>query len=220
MQIVYNLSMRTVGQILKEERERQFYNLSDIEKVTKIRIELLQALEADDYDKLPSVTFIQGFIKNYGRFLKLDSEKLLAIFRRGYSNRQHPPRILESFQNPLDKKRFRITPAKFISTVVIILLLVFFAYLWFEYRFLVGPPALDILSPQNNISTQAQSIEIKGRTNPETKVTINNQEVSVDTLGNFSEEIKLNENINKITITAISKFNQTAKEERVVYLKE
>ena len=212
--------MRTVGQILKEEREKQFYTLSDIEKTTKIRIELLQALEADDYTKLPTVTFIQGFIKNYGRFLKLDSEKLLAIFRRGYSDRKHPPRILESFQNPLDTKKFRITPTKFISMTVIILLLTFFAYLWFEYRFLVGPPTLNILSPQNNITVESQSIEIKGKTNPETKVTINDQEVSVDTIGNFSQEIKLNENINKIIITAVSKFNQTAKEERVVYLKE
>lgn len=212
--------MRTVGQILKEEREKKFYTLEEIEKATKIRLELLQALEADNYSKLPPPTFIQGFIKNYGRFLKLDSEKLLAIFRREFSEHKHPPRILESFQNPLDKKRFRITPTKFISMIVILLLLVFFAYLWFEYRFLVGPPTLDILSPQNNITVESQVIEIKGRTNPETKVTINNQEVSVDPLGNFSQEIKLNENLNKITITAISKFNQTAKEERVVYLKE
>lgn len=212
--------MRTVGQILKEERERKFYTLEDIEKTTKIRKELLQALEADNYEKLPSVTFIQGFIKNYGRFLKLDIEKLLAIFRREFSEHKHPPRILESFQNPLDKKKFRITPTKFISMTVVILLLIFFAYLWFEYRFLVGPPTLDILSPQNNITVESQVIEIKGRTNPETKVTINNQEVSVDQLGNFSQEIKLNENINKITITAISKFNQTAETERIVYLKE
>lgn len=212
--------MRTVGQILKEEREKKIFTLEEIEKATKIRLELLQALEADDYQKLPPPTFIQGFIKNYGKFLKLDSEKLLAIFRREFSEHKHPPRILESFQNPLDKKGFRITPTKFISMIVILLLLVFFAYLWFEYRFLVGPPTLDILSPQNNITVESQIIEIKGRTNPETKVTINSQEVSVDPLGNFSQEIKLNENINKITITAISKFNQTAKEERVVYLKE
>ncbi len=212
--------MRTVGQILKEEREKQFYTILEIEKVTKIRKELLEALEADNFEKLPSVTFIQGFIKNYGKFLKLDVDKLLAIFRREYSDRSHPPRILESFQNPLDKKKFRITSTKFISSVVIILLLIFFAYLWFEYRFLVGPPFLDILSPQNNISVQSSLIEIKGKTNPEIKITINNQEVSVDTFGNFSQEIKLNESVNKITIIATSKFGQTAKEERIVYLKE
>ena len=91
--------MRTVGQVLKEERERKFYTLEEIEKATKIRKELLEALEEGNYKKLPPPTFIQGFIKNYGKFLNLDTEKLLAIFRREFSDTKHPPRILESFSN-------------------------------------------------------------------------------------------------------------------------
>ena len=37
--------MRTVGQVLKEERERKFYTLDEIEKSTKIRKELLATSE-------------------------------------------------------------------------------------------------------------------------------------------------------------------------------
>src|SRR5438105_328648 len=120
--------MRTVGQVLKLERERKFYTLEEIEKATKIRKELLLALEAGQYAKLPPTTFVQGFIKNYGRFLGLDTNSLLAIYRREFSDQKHPPRILESFSNPLDKKRFKITPAKFLAGVIIGLALVFFAY--------------------------------------------------------------------------------------------
>src|SRR5437868_1199860 len=104
--------MRTVGQVLKEERERKFYTLDEIEKVTKIRKELLEALEEGQYQKLPPVTFIQGFIKNYGKFLGLNQEKLLAIFRREFSEGKNPPRVLESFANPLEHKRFKITPTR------------------------------------------------------------------------------------------------------------
>ena len=32
--------MRTVGEVLKAERERKFYTLEEVEKATKIRIEL------------------------------------------------------------------------------------------------------------------------------------------------------------------------------------
>ncbi len=67
--------MRTVGQILKEGRETKLFSLEDVEKHTKIRKGLLEALEANDYDKLPPPTFIQGFIKNYGRVLGLDVNK-------------------------------------------------------------------------------------------------------------------------------------------------
>ena len=78
--------MRTVGQILKEERERKLYTLEEVEKTTKIRKELLEELEAGHYSLLPPPTFVQGFIKNYGKFLGLDTEKLLALFRREFDS--------------------------------------------------------------------------------------------------------------------------------------
>lgn len=218
LKIVYNLPMRTVGQILKEERERKFYTLEDIEKVTKIRVELLQALERDDYKKLPPPTFVQGFIKNYGKFLKLDVEKLLAIFRREFSDRKNPPRILESFSNPLDKK-INFTPKKLISIVVIGLILTFFIYLWFEYRFLVGPPSLSVVSPLDQTVFENSTIEVLGKTEPEAKIILNDQEVTVDSEGNFKQEMRLGEGMTKIVIIATSKFNKSYKIERTVYLK-
>lgn len=210
--------MRTVGQILKEERERKFYTLEDIEKVTKIRVELLQALERDDYKKLPPPTFVQGFIKNYGKFLKLDTEKLLAIFRREFSDRKNPPRILDSFSSPLNKK-INFTPKKLISMVVIGLIITFFIYLWFEYRFLVGPPSLSVVAPPDQAFFENNTVLVLGKTEPEAKVTLNDQEVTVDPSGSFRQEMRLSEGMNKIVIIATTKFNKNSKIERTVYLK-
>ncbi len=211
--------MRTVGQVLKEERERKFYTLDEIEKATKIRKELLQALEDGQYQKLPPQTFVQGFIKNYGKFLGLNTEKLLAIYRREFSEGKNPPRILESFSNPLDKRRFKITPAKALGSAVLILIIIFFAYLWFEYRFLVGAPYLEVQQPTDQQSISQSSVTVIGRTDPENKVTINNQEISVDSSGKFSQEIKLSDNTNNIIIVSTSKSGKETKVERTVFLK-
>lgn len=211
--------MRTVGQILKEERERKFYTLDEIEKATKIRKELLEALEAGQYSKLPPPTFVQGFIKNYGKFLRLDQEKLLAIFRREFSERVHPPRILETFSNPVDKKRFKLTPARALGGVILTLTIIFFVYLWFEYRFLVGGPFLEVSEPTNQFNTTSSSIQVTGRTDPEVSLSINNQEIGVDLDGKFSQEIKLSDDINIIIITATSKTGKVTKVERTVFLK-
>lgn len=211
--------MRTVGQILKEERERQFYTLLEIEKVTKIRVELLEALERDDYKKLPPPTFVQGFIKNYGKFLKLDTEKLLAIFRREFSDRKNPPRVLESFTKPVDQK-FKLTSRQLISGVVIGLILTFFIYLWYEFRFLVGPPSLEVTTPQDQVSVGESMIEVLGKTDPEAKVTLNNQEVAIDSEGNFKQELRLSGGATTIIIIATSKFGKAVKVERTVYLKK
>lgn len=212
--------MRTVGQILKDERERKFYTLDEIEKTTKIRKELLEALEADQYSKLPPPTFVQGFIKNYGKLLGLPTEKLLAIYRREFSDLKHPPRILESFVSPVDKKRFRLTPTKLLGMVVFGLIIIFFLYLWFEYRFLVGSPFLEVDKPTNQQSIENTSVVVSGRTDPETTVSINGQEIQVDISGKFSQEIKLTEGENNIFITATSKFGKVTKVERTVFLKK
>jgi cytoskeletal protein RodZ len=212
--------MRTVGQILKEEREKQFYSLADIEKATKIRKELLELLEADNFAKLPPTTFVQGFIRNYGKFLGLDPNKLLAVFRREFADHKHPPRILDSFTHPIDKNSFRFTPTKIISVLVVSLILAFFIYLWFEYRFLVGAPILEVDRPTDQQTISASTVEVAGKTNPEAKVSINNQEVAVDANGKFSEEIKVTESSSKITVTATSKFGKTSEVDRTVFLKQ
>ena len=211
--------MRTVGQVLKEERERKFYTIDEVEKSTKIRKELLEALEQGQYQKLPPQTFVQGFIKNYGKFLGLNTEKLLAVYRREFSEGKNPPRILESFSNPLDKRKFKITQAKALGTVILTLIIIFFGYLWFEYRFLAGAPFLEVLKPLDQESIFSPEVLVSGRTDPEDKVSINNQEIQVDSSGRFFQEIKLSENVNKIVVIATSKSGKETKVERTVFLK-
>ncbi|MBI2011351.1 helix-turn-helix domain-containing protein [Candidatus Daviesbacteria bacterium] len=211
--------MRTVGQILKEIRESKLLTLEDIEKHTKIRKELLEALEGDNFEKLPPSTFVQGFIKNYGKFLGLDSEKLLAIFRRDFEARKHPPLVMESFSNPLSPKKLQITPSRVLIAVVTLIVLIFFTYLWISYRHFIGAPTLEVLSPQEGQTVDIPSVIVEGKTDPEVKVMVNNQEIGIDSDGKFKEEVKLSASANTIIITATSKFGQEAKVERTVILK-
>lgn len=211
--------MKTVGQILKESREGRFYTLEEVEKATKIRKELLVALEADDYNKLPPSTFVQGFIKNYAQFLGLSQDKLLAIFRREFADKRHRPYVMEAFAKPLKEGHFRITPAKFFGLVITLLVLSFFTYLWFQYRQFVGPPQLTLISPADQSTFDNTIIIVSGTTDPEVKVLINDQEVMVGIDGSFKEEVALSSPFNKINVVAISKFGQKNQIERMVYLK-
>ncbi len=212
--------MRTVGQVLKEEREKKIYTLEEIEKATKIRKEMLVALEAGQYNKLPPSTFVQGFIKNYGKFLGLDTEKLLAIYRREFSDTKNPPRIMEAWSHPLGNRRFQVTPSKALGAVVVTLIFAFFGYLWFEYSFLVGAPFLEVSSPPNQVTIENDFVKVEGKTDPEAKVSINNQEIQVDLSGKFTQDIKLTESVNNIVVTSTGKSGQSAKVERTVFLKK
>lgn len=212
--------MRTVGQILKETRETKLYTLDEVEKHTKIRKELLIALEEDNYSKLPPLTFIQGFVKNYGKFLGIDSINLLAILRRDFEAKKHPPIVMESFSKPLTKKRIFITPSRLIGGVIGLIVVGFFAYLWFEYHQFVGSPKLEVMSPTQGQTVEMTSITVAGVTDPEAIVRVNDQEVGTDGSGNFKEEVKLSSSMNTVSVVATSKFGQSTKIERTVYIKK
>lgn len=214
------MPMRTVGQILKEARENKLYTLDDVEKHTKIRKEMLQALERDDFEKLPPLTFIQGFIKNYGKFLGLDANKLLAVFRRDYEAQKHPPMVMESLKKPMGSKKFFIQPSHLIGLTVVLIVLGFFAYLWVEYRQFAGAPELLLNSPVEGQTVDIPSVVVEGQTDPDAKVKINDQDIGVDQDGKFREEIKLAGSSNEITVTSTSKFSQTSTEKRTVFVKK
>lgn len=71
----------TIGQILKQSREEQKLSLDEISVLTRIRVKYLSAIEADNFDALPSSVQQKGFVRVYARALALDSSPLVAQLR-------------------------------------------------------------------------------------------------------------------------------------------
>lgn len=64
--------METVGKYLKRERELRNISLKEISTATKIRENLLRAVEEDRHDLLPTPVFVKGFLIAYGKHIGLD----------------------------------------------------------------------------------------------------------------------------------------------------
>src|SRR5215216_2799369 len=84
--------MTTIGQKLKESREEKRLTLEKIFEATRIRVQYLQALEADDLSIMPSPVQARGYLRNYAEFLELNVEKLLDELRE--VNAQKPSEIV------------------------------------------------------------------------------------------------------------------------------
>lgn len=69
----------TVGEILRKAREEKKLTIQQAHEETKISVERINALEADDYASFPSETYLKGFIKNYATFLGLDHARLWTM---------------------------------------------------------------------------------------------------------------------------------------------
>lgn len=68
-----------VGVQLKRAREAQQLSLGDVAERLKLSVRQLEAIERDDYAFLPGPTFVRGFVRNYARFLGLDSVPLMHL---------------------------------------------------------------------------------------------------------------------------------------------
>lgn len=73
--------MPEVGQALREARTDRGIELTEVERVTKIRIKYLRAMEDECWDLLPGEAYARGFLSTYAQFLGLDERALLAEFR-------------------------------------------------------------------------------------------------------------------------------------------
>jgi cytoskeletal protein RodZ len=71
----------TIGQRLKVEREEQRLTLEKVFEATRIRLQYLQALEADDLSVMPSPVQARGYLRNYAEFLGLDVDRILDELR-------------------------------------------------------------------------------------------------------------------------------------------
>lgn len=68
----------SAGVILSNERVKRGISIQDVVDQTKLSKRQIEAIEADDYDKLPGPTFARGFVRNYARFLDLDPTPLIV----------------------------------------------------------------------------------------------------------------------------------------------
>jgi cytoskeletal protein RodZ len=69
-----------LGEYLKKERERKSYTLEQIASATKININILRSLEADEFDKLPAKPFIRGFVISYCKIININPEEVLIKY--------------------------------------------------------------------------------------------------------------------------------------------
>ena len=70
---------QTAGALLRSAREAAGLTLGAIAQQLKLAPRQVEALEADDYARLPGRTFVRGFLRNYARCLGLDPNAVLEL---------------------------------------------------------------------------------------------------------------------------------------------
>jgi cytoskeleton protein RodZ len=121
------------GEHLKRERDMREVTLAELTAGTRIGPRFLEAIENEEWEKLPGGTFTRGFVRSIAQYLGLDEEDLLSEYdlARGVQKTDAPA----PYQNQLP------SPPRWIPALALLALVLlaygFFRggfYAWQHYR--------------------------------------------------------------------------------------
>ena len=74
---------KTIGEVLRLARVNQGLSLEELQRKTDIQLDMLEALESDDFDKLPSPFYVRSFLRKYAWAVELDESTVLDAYDSG-----------------------------------------------------------------------------------------------------------------------------------------
>jgi len=129
--------MGTLGKYLQDARVARGIDLREAAQQTRISAQYLKALEAEDFSKLPGEVFVKGFLKSYGKFLRLDEPEIMqryAEIQQKRTSAAPPAHDVPSTAATATEEEVHHVPSKFplepvlwVAGILVVLVLFLFA---------------------------------------------------------------------------------------------
>lgn len=205
--------LKTIGKLLAQKRKEKNLSFNQISEIIKINPEYLEALEKGEYEKFPSEVYIKGFLKNYSRFLEIDPEHSLALYRRE-KEKSHTKPVLKVTEKIKPKNiDLSITKNRIISIVAVIFAFATIFYIGSYVADIFQAPKLELSKPislkgseNGEFESKEESIQIEGFSEIGSLLRINGQEYRVNSFEQFIVTLQLEEGLNEVNITSENQF--------------
>ena len=134
-----NEMTQSIGEKLRLARETRGIALRDISEQTRISMRYLEAIETDDYRRLPGGIFNRSFIRAYAKFIGYDENDAIEDYartmrERGDSDDDDTPKSFHSLVYTDDAANQRRSPLMTLLLAIVILALLS-AAVYFGLRF-------------------------------------------------------------------------------------
>jgi cytoskeleton protein RodZ len=129
------------GNMLKAAREAQGLSIHEVCSQLRLGIKQIQAIEQDDFDKLPQPSIVRGFIRNYARLLNIDVNPILEAYQRIVPNKAPLPLSVRSnaSRSVIDKPERAFRPQRLLTFLIFLMLAGIAAYFYINH---IKPQAL------------------------------------------------------------------------------
>jgi cytoskeleton protein RodZ len=93
----------SAGRLLNRKRLDRGFDLADAARATRIPLRHLEAIEKDNYDRLPAYPYAVGFVRNYAKYLGLTADEVVNQFKA--ETTLMDPTLTATVPEPLDESR-------------------------------------------------------------------------------------------------------------------
>lgn len=137
-----------IGERLRNAREARGWSLADVSELTRVRTVFLQAIEDEQFDRLPGRTYVRGFLRTYATALGLDPEELFDAYHMRFDEPAQPIVGAHTVEVPIrpaarQSRLRRIAP---LFVAVLLLILIVFAFDFARRMQALNSPASETLT--------------------------------------------------------------------------
>jgi cytoskeletal protein RodZ len=99
--------MPTIGQILRQTREKKKVTCSQAAAATRMKVQHIEAMERDDFTHMAAPMYAKGFLKLYAEYLGLNPIPVLRAYSEIHEPKERVPLLAEE---PASRKKKEKTP--------------------------------------------------------------------------------------------------------------
>jgi cytoskeleton protein RodZ len=161
--------MPSVGEQLRQAREKQNLSVQAVAEATKIKSDHIRALEESRYAAFAAPVYIRGFVRSYAKMLKLNVPGVLQDLDLELSEIEHfrePPSLTGYPQGFLDLILLQLTKVNWRVAAPILAALCLLVLMILVFRFWQSRPVEDPLKTLGPGIYQSRQTNRSGETLP------------------------------------------------------
>ena len=149
-----SVAAQTLGDILKKERQKKHWDISDVSKSSCIKPVYIEALEKGHYYVFPAKAYAIGFLRTYAKMLKLNPEEMVALYHKENSDDKEEP------MDMLVIEKKAALPSKKALLLTVLVLLVFYV-IWYLIANSYSPNTLiqsEVVEPEQTKTVDLEPV--------------------------------------------------------------
>lgn len=183
------MKTKKIGELLRERREAHRLTIDQIARLTHIKPEYLQSIEANLFEALPPAVYVKGYVRTLAHIFGVEPDPMLALLRRDYKESKAGVLTLQE-QSTRGRPLLWHSSTKWSVLLVSALLFTIAAYIVAQWLIALRPPKL-IVDKFDQLEEITTTTTLTGRTSPDAFLLINDQPASLRPDGSFTYQLQL-----------------------------